>query len=193
MIAASTEQPAPPAPSAVELRFPGRAGPVRMTETAPGRFHLAGEQLTAAGAARIEVAVQRAGAPDRVARFDWTVGAGVAPRPTTISDRPLEPLLTVAAALLLLAGVATGARVHWTPGRSRAGALRLTASLALVLALALAAAPRAGAARPTSSTRRSSRRSRRSRPPSSCRSWSGSLRRCVRAPRPAPGAGGWSD
>ena len=145
VIAASTERPARPAPSAVELRFPGGAA-VRMTGTAPGRFHSAGEQLSAAGPARIEVAVQRAGEPDRVVGFGWSVGAGVARRHTTISDRPLEPLLTLAAALLLLAGVATGVRVHWPPGRPRSAAARLSVPLVLALALILFAAPRSEAA-----------------------------------------------
>ena len=118
VIAASTRHPRPSPPSGVELRVAGRP-PVALAETAPGRFHAAGDQLSAAGRRHVDIVVRRHGAPTRTAGFDWTV-AGL-PRRTVVSNRPLEPLLTGAAALLALAGMA-GATA-W------AGARRLRAPL----------------------------------------------------------------
>ena len=101
-VVASTRRPDPPPPSGVDLRFPGRGIGVPMRKLAPGRFHLAGDQLSASGRSRIEVVVHRRGEPDRSVGFDWTTAS--ARRRVAISDRPLEPLLTLAAALLAIAG-----------------------------------------------------------------------------------------
>jgi hypothetical protein len=118
-VVASTRRPDPPPPSGVDLRMPGRAIGVPMRELAPGRFHLAGDQLSAGGRSRIELVVHRRGEPDRSVGFDWTTASP--PRRVLISDRPLEPVLTTAAALLALAGAAAAAFVLFgRAGRPRA-------------------------------------------------------------------------
>jgi copper transport protein len=101
-VVASTRRPDPPPPSGVDLRFNDGATSVPMRELGPGRFHLAGDQLSASGRSRIQVVVHRRGEPDRSVGFAWSTGS--APRRVVISDRPLEPMLTLAAALLALAG-----------------------------------------------------------------------------------------
>jgi hypothetical protein len=108
-VVASTRRPDPPPPSGVDLRFNGGAARVSMLELGPGCFHLAGDQLSASGRSRIEAVVHRRGEPDRMVGFDWTTGS--AARPVLISDRPLEPLLTLAAALMALAVATTAACV----------------------------------------------------------------------------------
>jgi len=77
-------------------------------QISPGLYQLAGDQLSLAGPWHIEVAVRRKGLEDSKARFDWTVPPAVVPRRTlVVSNRPLEPILTAAAASLaaFLAGV----------------------------------------------------------------------------------------
>jgi copper transport protein len=118
-VVASTRRPDPAPPSGVDLRFRGHGIGVPMRELAPGRFQLAGDQLSASGRSRIEVVVHRRGEPGRSVGFDWTTAS--APRRVVISDRPLEPPLTLAAALLALAGAAAAAFVLFgRAGRPRA-------------------------------------------------------------------------
>jgi copper transport protein len=106
-VVASTRRPGPRPPTGVDLRLPGGRDAAPMRKVAPGRFLLAGDQLSASGRSRIDAVVHRRGEPDRTVGFTWT--AGSAPRRATISDRPLEPVLTLAAALLALAGAAAAA------------------------------------------------------------------------------------
>lgn len=96
-VVGSTRRPDPPEPATVALSFDGGA-PVAMRRTAPGRYLLTGDQLTAAGRSRIAVLVGRRGEADRAVGFTWRTRT--AARPTVISDRPLEPLLTLLAAFL---------------------------------------------------------------------------------------------
>jgi hypothetical protein len=100
VIVGSTRRPDPPPPVRVALSFGGGA-PVAMRETAPGRYLLTGDQLSADGRSRIAVLVGRAGEPDAAVGFAWRTTT--AQRATVISDRPLEPPLTMLAALLALA------------------------------------------------------------------------------------------
>jgi copper transport protein len=100
VIVGSTRRPDPPPPVRVALSFGGDA-PVAMRETAPGRYLLTGDQLSADGRSRIAVLVGRAGEPDAAVDFAWRTKT--AQRATVISGRPLEPPLTMLAALLALA------------------------------------------------------------------------------------------
>lgn len=70
----------------------------------PGLYRLGGGYLGLAGRWRIEVVVRRKGLEDSVAQFDWTVASPAPARPALLSNRPLEPYLSWAAAALLLAG-----------------------------------------------------------------------------------------
>ena len=106
-VVASTRRPDPPPPRGLDLRFVDRGTSAAMREVAPGRFLLTGDQLSASGRSRIQAVVHRPGEPDRTVDFAWTTGS--APRSTTISNRPLEPVLTSAAALLALAAAAAAA------------------------------------------------------------------------------------
>ena len=67
-----------------------------------GLWQLNGNALSVAGPWRIDVVVRRKGLEDSTASFNWTVAGPDFARPVTISNRPLEPVLTVAAAVLLL-------------------------------------------------------------------------------------------
>jgi copper transport protein len=125
-VVASTRRPDPPPPTGVDLRFGGGATRVAMREVGPGRFLLAGDQLSASGRSHIELAVHRRGEADRSVGFAWRTAP--APRRVVISDRPLEPLLTLAAALLALAGATAIACLVLRRPRSR----RRTSSAALL-------------------------------------------------------------
>jgi len=70
-----------------------------MVQVAPSNYRLAGDYLRAAGSSQIEVAVERGGAADVVAEFDWRA-APPAGRPARVSDRPLGPFLVGASAVL---------------------------------------------------------------------------------------------
>jgi copper transport protein len=96
----SARRPDPSPPIGVAISF-GSRPPVAMRRTGPGRYLLAGDQLSAAGRSRIAVFVRRRGEEDRVVTFAWRTRASA--RPVVVSDRPLEPPLTTAAALLALA------------------------------------------------------------------------------------------
>jgi hypothetical protein len=93
-----------------------------MREVAPGRFLLAGDQLSASGRSRITAVVHRRGGPDQTIGFTWTTGS--APRRALISDRPLEPTMTLAAALLSLTGAAAATFAVTRRPRPRRTALR---------------------------------------------------------------------
>ena len=67
-----------------------------------GFYRVGGGYLGLVGRWRIDVVVRRKGVQDSVAHFDWIVPPPGPSRPRLLSDRPLEPLLTVVAALLLL-------------------------------------------------------------------------------------------
>jgi copper transport protein len=88
----------------VRLRFVAADGRVRtsppLVRVEPGRFRLGGDELDAAGDWRIEVVVERPGLPTAVTGFGWTLGAAAGHR-IIVSDAPLGPALTVAAAVAL--------------------------------------------------------------------------------------------
>jgi copper transport protein len=102
VIAASFRRPAPAEIRGVTLRF--RRGARQtvsapMVQVAPSNYRLAGDYLRAAGSWQIEVAVERGGAADVVAGFDWRA-APPAGRPARVSDRPLGPFLVGASVVL---------------------------------------------------------------------------------------------
>lgn len=82
----------------------GEAEPVTVVahELEPGRYLLMGDYLTLAGPWQVEVAIQRDGLPDGVARFTWVVAPPGAARPLVVSKQPLTTPLTLAAAGALL-------------------------------------------------------------------------------------------
>lgn len=134
VIAASFRRPAPAQIRGVTLRFRrgvGETVSAPMVQVAPSNYRLTGDYLRAAGAWQIELAVQRGGAADVVADFDWRA-APPAGRPARVSDRPLGPFLVGAAAavgLVVLLAVAGGllpglrSRSRWEgePARSFRG------------------------------------------------------------------------
>jgi len=63
---------------------------------------IGGNQLNLAGRWQIDVVVRRKGLEDRVARIEWNVPPDDPPRPVIISNQPWEPILTLAAVLLLM-------------------------------------------------------------------------------------------
>ncbi|MFN8491555.1 MAG: copper resistance protein CopC [Caldilineaceae bacterium] len=83
-----------------------------------GRYAVNGLQLSITGPWQITVVVRRKGVEDSTATFNWTVG--VPTRPVVLSNRPLAPVLTIAAIVLLLLcglGLLLGLRrkvsAHW--------------------------------------------------------------------------------
>ena len=107
VFAVSTRRPPPAEIDQVTLRFSRPAtgaeivsGPLKEVE--PGRYRLGGRYLSLQGSWQIGVLVRRSGFADRTAQFAWTVASPGSPRPVVISDRPLGPLLTRAAAVILL-------------------------------------------------------------------------------------------
>lgn len=116
-----TRRPAPAPIDEVAVRFgmPGQTPP----ESRPaaglgkGRYELADASIASAGELGISVTVRRAGLPDAVATFPWTVlPAAQQPRAVLISDQPLAPWADRAALaiVLLLAGllIGSGARLR---------------------------------------------------------------------------------
>jgi hypothetical protein len=71
-------------------------------EIEPGLYLIGGSAINLAGAWQIDTVVRRAGMEDSVARFEWTVPPAGSDEPAVISNRPWEPALTLAAAILLL-------------------------------------------------------------------------------------------
>jgi copper transport protein len=117
--AVSTRRP-PPAPIdrlAVQFTPSGASEPIASSDAIqaePGLFRLGGDFLNASGSWHIQVIAQRRGLPDEAARFDWTVAPLTPPRLLIVSDQPLAPQLTAAAAAtglatLILAAIARSA------------------------------------------------------------------------------------
>jgi copper transport protein len=89
-------------------------------EIAPGEYQLAGEQLSLAGLWQVDVVARRRGIEDTKASFQWTVlPPPIRTRPVVFSNRPLGPILTVAAALLLAGIAALAAAAVATRSRRR--------------------------------------------------------------------------
>lgn len=128
VVAASTRRPRPSPIYAVDVRFtylgadPAAAAPtvVRAAKVDPYQFRVGGDYLTAPGSWTIDVVARRVGMPDTVASFPWTVGpAGVEHR-VWISDRPIQPYLTIAAGALSLIFVIAVAIGTWLAYRGTA-------------------------------------------------------------------------
>jgi copper transport protein len=105
--AASTIRPAPAAIERVRLRFTGPQGSELsppLTEVEPGRYRSSGSFLGESGAWSIEALIDRTGLGESRTGFDWAVAPPGPPKPAVVSRRPLGPILTGAAGLLLLIG-----------------------------------------------------------------------------------------
>ncbi|MCG3209506.1 MAG: Copper transport protein YcnJ [Anaerolineae bacterium] len=106
--AVSTRRPPPADVLRVILRFTfagddlGSTTAVDAIEIEPGLYQAGGRQLSLAGSWQVQVAVRRRGVEDSVAHFNWVVAPPGAARPVVISNRALEPVLTILAASLLL-------------------------------------------------------------------------------------------
>jgi copper transport protein len=121
VFAASTRRP-PPAPiERVALRLHevagGRTVSVELPARGRGRFELGGDQVTAAGRWELGVVIERTGLAPIVTNVAWTVAPAREPRVVVVSDRPLGPLLTSAAAALalMLLGIASWHRLVRRP------------------------------------------------------------------------------
>ncbi len=103
--AVSTRRPPPAEVMRVILRFTflgqemGRAS-VDAVEIEPGLYQVGGNYLSLAGTWQVQVVVRRRGIEDRVAQFNWVVAPPGPARPVVISNRSLEPLLTIAAGVI---------------------------------------------------------------------------------------------
>ena len=112
VFARSTRRPAPAEIARVLLRFEYLGRDVGRTsataeQVAGDRFLLAGNHLNLGGEWQIQVVVRRLGLEDSVATFKWVVAPAGDIRPTVVSRAPLEPVLTLlAAAILMLAATA---------------------------------------------------------------------------------------
>ncbi len=80
---------------------------VDMDEFEPDLYLLTGNQLYLPGNWQIDVVVRRQGIEDSVARFNWVVLPSGIQQPAVVSDQPWETLLTLVAAVLLVAGMGT--------------------------------------------------------------------------------------
>ncbi len=92
----SSRRPAPAEITRVILRFTfqGRdLGRISSTTEAvePGRYIVAGRQLSVAGPWRIDVVVRRNGLPDTIVPFEWIVPPAAALSPTILSKQPIRP------------------------------------------------------------------------------------------------------
>lgn len=107
VFASSTRRPTPAGIARVIVRFTyldqesGRLS-ADAEELEPGRYLLGGSQLSLAGNWQVDVVVRRLGLEDSVAHFDWIVAPPGETRPVIVSNTPLEPILTLAAAGLIL-------------------------------------------------------------------------------------------
>lgn len=135
VFARSTRRPPPAEIGRVVIRFTyldQDSGRVSATaeEVEPGRFMLAGNYLSLAGPWQIDVVVRRQGLEDRVARFDWLVAPPGESRPVVVSKHPLESLLTMAAAgiILVVLLVVVGVRLVRNQSRYRLHAHKQTHS-----------------------------------------------------------------
>ncbi|RIK39280.1 MAG: hypothetical protein DCC55_18605 [Chloroflexi bacterium] len=114
ILSASTLRPPPAIVLRVLVHFSRREGEAELVTTVahelePGRYLLMGDYLTQAGPWQVEVAIQRDGLPDAVARFPWVVAPPGTARPLVLSKQSFTTLLTLAAAgALLLVALAVG-------------------------------------------------------------------------------------
>jgi len=95
------------------LETPEGSTSLSTTEVGEGTFRTGVDRIASAGPMEIAVVVRRSGLPDSAASFDWTVNDGGPNREPVISDHPLGPALTAAAAAvaLILLSVLLGIRV----------------------------------------------------------------------------------
>ncbi|MCB0210368.1 MAG: copper resistance protein CopC [Anaerolineae bacterium] len=107
VFAADRRRPAPAEILRVIVRFTflgqdmGRVS-ATAEEVEPGRYMVGGNYLSLAGPWQIDVVVRRKGIEDSVAHFNWLVAPPGGSRPVLISNYRLEPVLTIAAAIIIL-------------------------------------------------------------------------------------------
>lgn len=107
VIAASSRRPPPAEITGVTLRFRGPGGAseqAALFEVEPGRYRTSGSYLTEAGTWRVDVEVKRTGTADVAAVFDWQV-APPAGRSVLVSDKPIGPIFTTAAIIIVVLGI----------------------------------------------------------------------------------------
>lgn len=106
--AVSTRRPPPAAVMRVIVRLSsldediGRIS-VDALEVEPGLYQVGGNYFSQAGRWDVQVVIRRRGIEDSAARFEWVVPPAAETRTGIISSEPVEPVLTLAAALMLLA------------------------------------------------------------------------------------------
>jgi len=116
--AVSTRRPAPAEIARVIVRFTylgSESTPISVDaqEESPGSYRLSGDYFSLAGPYQVDVIVRRSGVGDVVTHFDWIVAPFAASRKVILSNKPLEPLLSKAASLGLLAIALTGIAVRY--------------------------------------------------------------------------------
>ena len=105
-----TRRPSPGPFREVLVSLVGASGepsrPLSAEPLSDGRWSIS-TQLASPGPVHVQVLVRRAGLPDAVHTFGWTVGGGqVLTRPAVVSTAPVSELLRLTAALLVLLLVA---------------------------------------------------------------------------------------
>ena len=104
---ASTLRPAPAEITRVLLRFSNSKQGLGLTTAAAeevdaGRYLLTGSFFGLAGEQEVNVVVRRNGLKDSVANFRWVVAPAAETTPLIVSKQAIAPLLTIAAALLII-------------------------------------------------------------------------------------------
>ncbi len=120
--AASSRRPAPAEVIRTIVRFTflgediGRSS-TDAVEIEPGLYQAGGSYLSQAGPWQVQVIVRRGGIEDTVATFNWVVAPPGEARPLIISKRSLEPMLTLAAAIIILITLFVG--IGWRLKRGK--------------------------------------------------------------------------
>lgn len=132
VFAASSRRPAPAEIIRVILRFTFQGRDLgRISSTAeavePGRYIVAGRQLSVAGQWRIDVVIRRRGIPDTIVPFEWIVPPTAALSPTILSKQPIRPAarnLSMAVLLLAIGAIVIRVRKDRIARRGTASAER---------------------------------------------------------------------
>lgn len=97
----------------------------RAEQVEPGRYVVAGRQLSVAGRWQIDVVIRRRGIPDTIVPFEWIVPPAAALPPTIVSKDPIRGATrNVSVAILLLALGAVAVRTRKLATASIAVALK---------------------------------------------------------------------
>jgi hypothetical protein len=112
--------PAPIERVTVQLFAPAARYPISLSAEplGGGRYQIGGNAINTAGAWNISVVVSRRGLPDTIMTVPWTVSEltlAAKPRAVLVSNRPLAPILTLAAILFTLLVSAGALAFRFTP------------------------------------------------------------------------------